>query len=507
MASGSPTLSHSPSRPTSRPASLNVSSSYFDSVSVETLVQYLLDAKRSLSSMRLVMRANELVHAARQAHEESVILSAQTQFIRRGINEQTRLLLRVRKALTRTYDSGKREFKQTIKTLDMTNSRLEDTINVLRDRAVNSAFRPPGEEKRSLLDFVDEAQVDRMREALKENIQVLQATQQSFDRDLLQFEADLRNLKAIVSSAPLPLSPSTSSSEPSLLHLLSAMIENSHTMAELLTSLTKHFDLCITAVRTTEGAPALARIKAAEATQSQEGDIVSISGVIPDQESHMPDLEPLSPEERAQMLQVLVQDSSEVEDVVLELNERLQAVEADFASLTEQTNQIKLSYHTTLDAFRTLEDIGTRLQSYMAAESEFRDRWVEEQETIQDKMSEMEELRSFYEKYAGTYDHLILEVERRKAVEDKILSIWKKAKDSVEKIIEADRKERDLFRQEVADHLPTDLWPSMDDPMPRWDIVSSTDNRSDSRDSVATPILKQSVLAGMGGRHLPTENR
>ncbi|KAI1125058.1 kinase activator [Nemania abortiva] len=497
MASTSSVSSHSAPRPTS----LDALPSYPDSVSVETLVQRLLDAKRSLSSMNLVLRANELIHAARQAHEESVVLSAQTQFLRRGINEQMRLLLRVRKGLTRTYDDGKREFKQTIKTLDLANSRLEDTMNVLRGRIVSSAFRPAGEGKRNLLDFVDEAQVHGMRETLKENIQALQTTQQSFDRDLLQFEVDLRNLKAIISSAPSPASPSASSTKPPLLQLISSMIENSHAMAELLTSLTKHFDLCVTAVRTTEGGPALARIKAAEATQSQESDDVSISGVIPDQESHMPDLEPLSPEERAQMLEVLEQDSSMVEDVVQELNEHLQAVEADFENLDEQTGQIKLSYLSTLDAFRTLEDIGTRIQSYMYAENEFRDRWVEEQETIRDKMSEMEELRTFYEKYAGTYDHLILEVERRRVVEDRISGIWKKAKDSIDKLIDADSKQRDLFRQEVADHLPTDLWPNMDDPILRWDVVPSADSRSDSPGSRGTPTLERDVIEGARRRH------
>ncbi|KAI0540846.1 autophagy-related protein 17 [Xylaria digitata] len=497
MASTSSTSSHS----ASQPASLHAPSSDIDSVPVGALVQHLLDAKRSLSSISLVLRANELVHSARQAHEESVILSAQTQFLRRGISEQMRLLLRIRKGLMRTYDDGKREFKQIIKALDVTNSRLEDTMSVLRGRGVNSAFRPPGEEKRSLLDFVDEAQVDRMREALKENIQALQATQQSFDRDLLQFEADLRNLKAIISSAPSPPSPAISSSGPPILHRLSSMIENSRVMAELLTSLTRHFDICVTAVRTTEGGPALARIKAAEATQSQEGDNVSISGVIPDQESHMPDLEPLSPEDRAQMLEVLVQDSAELEDVVQELNERLQAVEAEFSSLDEQTTQVKLGYLSTLNAFRTLEDIGTRIQSYMSAENEFRDRWVEEQETIHDKMSEMEELRTFYEKYAGTYDHLILEVERRRGVEENILGIWRKAKESVERIIDMDRRQRDLFRQEVADHLPTDLWPGMDDPILRWDVVPSADNGSDYRASGATPTLEKSVIEGAKRRH------
>ncbi|GAP87697.1 putative kinase activator [Rosellinia necatrix] len=497
MASTSSASSHSASRPTS-PDGLP---SYLDSVPVETLVKHLLNAKRSLSSMRLVLRANELVHAARQAHEESVILSAQTQFLRRGITEQMRLLLRVRKGLTRAYDDAKREFKQIIKTLDLANGRLEDTMNILRGRVVNSAFRPPDEEKRNLLDFVDEAQVDRMREALKENIQALQTTQQSFDQDLLQFESDLRNLKAIISSSPSPTSPSVSSSSPPILNLLSTMIENSHVMAELLTSLTRHFDLCVTAVRTTEGGPALARIKAAEATQSQEGDDVSISGVISDQESHMPDLKPLSPEDRAQMLEVLEQDSSEVEDVVQELNERLHSVEADFNSLDQQTAQVKLSYLSTLDAFRTLEDIGTRIQSYMSAEVEFRDRWVEEQGTIRDKMSEMEELRTFYEKYANTYDHLIIEVERRRGVEEKVLGIWRRAKDSVEKIIDGDRRARDLFRQEVADHLPTDLWPAMDDPILTWDVVPSTDKRLDNQGAPGTPILEKGTIEGAKKRH------
>ena len=279
------------------------------------------------------------------------------------------------------------------------------------------------------------------------------------------------------------------------------MVDHSHAMAELLASLTKHFDLCVTAVRTTEGGPALARIKAAEVTQSQGGDDVSISGVIPDQESLASDLGLLSPEDRAQMLEVLVQDSSEVDDVVQELNERLQAVEAEFSNLDERTSQVKLDYLTTLDAFRTLEDIGSRIQSYISAENEFRDRWVEEQETIHAKMEEMEELRVFYEKYAGTYDHLILEVERRRAVEEKILGIWKRAKESVEKLIDADSRQRDFFRQEVADHLPTDLWPGMDDPILRWEVVPSTSNRPDLRGSEGTPTIEKSAIEGARRRH------
>lgn len=58
------------------------------------------------------------------------------------------------------------------------------------------------------------------------------------------------------------------------------MVDHSSNMAQLLASLTNHFDMCVTAIRTTEGAVALARRKAAEVTQSQGLDGVSISGVI-----------------------------------------------------------------------------------------------------------------------------------------------------------------------------------------------------------------------------------
>ncbi|KAI0180786.1 autophagy-related protein 17 [Hypoxylon sp. FL1284] len=468
------------------------------SVSVETLVQHLLDAKRSLSSMHLVLRANEIVHLSRQAHEESAILTAQTQFLRQGINEQVRLLLRLRRSMNRTYDSGKREFKQVIKTLDATNGRLEDTMNILRDRIVDRAFRPSGEEKKNLLDFVDESQVDAMRDTLKENIQALQNTQKSFDGDLLRFDTDMRSLNKTMSAVPSAPSPSASSTVQPVPELLSSMIENSHAMAELLSSLTKHFDLCVTAVRTTEGGAALARIKAAEATSSQGGEDMSISGVIAEQESHMPNYDPISPEDRAQMLEVVVQDASEVDDVIRELNERLQSMEVDFIGIQEQTGRTKMAYISTLDAFQVLEDIGSRLQSYISAESEFRDRWLEEQLTIQDKMGEMEALRVFYESYCNSYDGLILEVERRKTLEEKVLGIWRKAKESVDKIIEADRKERELFRHEVSEYIPTDLWPGMDDAMPKWEIVPVRDERPDRQ--ARTPTLERSVIEAAATR-------
>ncbi|ROV92274.1 hypothetical protein VSDG_07226 [Cytospora chrysosperma] len=443
------------------------------SVAVETLVEHLLAAKRSLSSMTLVLRANDLSTHARQLHEESVILSAQTAFVKTGIDDQTKLLLRVRRNMIRTYDAGKREFKHIIKTLDSANGKLENTIDMLRNTTVDSVFRPPGETPKNLLDFVDENQVHGMRDALKGSIAELQATQTSLDGDLFRFDNDLRALSKILkptTSQSPPKSPADSTTQnqqnPPILEFLASLTEHSHTMAEHLTSLTRHFDMCVTAVRITEGGAALARRKAAEDTTS--ADPVSISGVIAEQETNVTELEP---EEKTEIVQVVMQDAPEVDEVVADLNAEMQHMELEFVQLVQQTDQIRSSYMAVTQAFQILEEIGSRLAGYIAAEAEFLERWEAEKQSIFARLEEMETLRDFYEGYGSAYDSLILEVERRRAVEEKIQGIWKKAKEQVDKLVESDWKDRETFRAEVGDYIPTDLWVGMSGPLRRWEVV------------------------------------
>lgn len=443
---------------------------------VELLVEHLLAAKRSLSSITLVLRANDLATHARQLHEDAVILSAHTIFLRQGISEQVRILYRVRKGMTRAYDSGRREFKHLLRTLDGANGRLEQTMSMLREKVVERVFRPEGEERKSLIDFVDDKAVDKLRNALKDSIAELQAAQTSFDGDLLRLDTDLRMVNKTMSSSPSPPSPSSSNAYQPIPHLLASLTTHSQAMAEHLASLTRHFDMCVTAVRTTEGGAALALRKAAEATQggSYSGDggyQVSISGVIAEQESHVAELEPMSARERAEIVSVVVQDAPEVDEVVAELNAVLHQMETDFLALKDQADQIRAAYLATITAFHVLEEVGSRLHSYVAAEAEFVQRWEDEKDVIFIRLEEMDELRHFYEGYASAYESLLLEVERRRSVEDKIQNILRKARDNVDRLIEADRKEREVFRREIGDFLPTDLWIGMNDPLRRWEFV------------------------------------
>lgn len=260
-------------------------------------------------------------------------------------------------------------------------------------------------------------------------------------------------------------------------------------MAGLLSSLTKHFDLCVTAVRTTEGGAALARRKAAEAT-TPDGPSVSISGVIAEQESHVSDLEPSSARDRDDMIRVVVDDASEVESVVREITDRLAAMEGEFAAIEAQVAGVRRAYGAGVEAFRALEDVGGKLAIYVAAEGEFLERWRAENEAIFAKLEEMEELREFYEGYATTYERLILEVDRRRAVEDRVRAIWRKAKESVDRLVEEDAVARDGFMVDVGEYLPTDLWPGMNNGMKRWEVRVVEGSEA----AESTPALERAVV-------------
>ncbi|KAF4119357.1 autophagy-related protein 17 [Geosmithia morbida] len=437
------------------------------SISIDTLVNHLLAAKRSLSSMTHVLRANEIANQARTWHEEACVLSAQTTFIHYSVIDQATILMRLRDELQATYDWGKRDFKKLVRAMDESDGSLERTMAMLRGTKVQRGLRPEDEEgQKSLIDFVDEESVHGLREAMKKSIEELQGIQQSFDGDLLRFDTDIRNLKKMLADAP---TLTQDDDEATMTDRLETVIDHSSNMAQLLASLTIHFDMCVTAIRTTEGAAAVARRKVAESTQ-QDGD-VSISGVIAEQESNLSDLEPKTAADRAEMLKVVVQDAAEVGDVVQEMADRLSAIEQESDVLHSQVGRARAAYASALDACAAMGEIGDRLPTYVAAGDDFRQRWDLEKDAVHAKLHQMAELGEFYERYARAYDSLILEVERRRGVEDRVAATWRKAQESVDKMLRADREAREAFRNDVGEYLPTDLWGDMQGPARRYRVV------------------------------------
>lgn len=254
-------------------------------------------------------------------------------------------------------------------------------------------------------------------------------------------------------------SPASASShlESPIPHLIHSLEENAAEMASLLDSLVQHFDLCVNAIKHTEGG--FAAVKKA-ATDNQLPDGVTVSGVI-EEPGNDSGLEPLSDEDRRQMLTVLSNDAAEVEDVVLELHQRLQSMEEQHDHIQEHVGKLAASYFSTIAAFTILETIGSRLPAYIASSQDFLLRWADSKAQIGEQMEELESMRVFYEGYMTSYHGLIEEVARRKAAEEKMKAILKKAVEQVRKLHDADTREREAFRKDVGDHLPSDLWPGL----------------------------------------------
>lgn len=466
---------------------------------LETLVSHLVAAKRSLSSINHVWRANEIVTTARSALEESVVVSARTGFLRRGLNNQLRLLYGVRAEVEEVSHRGRSEFESVLKELDAADARLRETLNTLRDTIVHAAFRPEGEEPKSLHDFVDERGVEELQVSLKGSIDRINAAQAQLDESNYAFDDELRHIQQaleryrVATKLASSRSPTSSSSSvnsnatlpsPAVMPaMLRSLESHAQEMADLLESLVRHFDLCVTAVKHTEGGGAAARSITGDIPNGVHvgvriGDEIEDGG---DMNSNSA-LEPMSTSEYQEMLNVLTKDAAEAEDVVLEIQEHIADMEAILENLLAQRDAILAVSNATTGIFQHLLSLAsTRLPNYIAQAHDFARVWNEEHERIRAGMNDISDLRSLYLGFLDAYDGLILEVSRRKHVRQGVEKILREARAKLDQLYEEDVNAREAFRVEQGDYLPSDIWPGVGREPMRVEFVRVSGGRLDDK--------------------------
>ncbi|PLB55908.1 APG17-domain-containing protein [Aspergillus steynii IBT 23096] len=443
-----------------------------------TLINHLVAAKRSLSSINHVWRANEIVTAARATLEESVVVSARTGFLRRGLNNQLRLLYNVRTEVEDVSLRGRSEFAGVLKSLDAADARLRKTLNLLRDTIVHASFRPGDEEPKSLHDFVEERGVEELHAALKHSIDRTSAAQgdldssnASFDEELGSIKEALGNYRAATKLASSRSSASSSSSAsnsslpslssmPSMLHSLEMHAQE---MANLLESLVRHFDLCVTAVKHTEGGGAAARsitgdmpagmhVSGRGGPNFEEGINANLNAP----------LDPLSDSEYQEMVNVLIKDAAEAEDVVMEIQYRITEMESDLDHVTAQRDTLLSIYNATTSVFTHISSLASaRLPGYIAQAHNFTRVWSEEHERIEVGLVELSDLNSLYDGFLDAYDGLILEVSRRRHVRQRVEKVLRDCRHKLDQLYEEDVNARETFRVDQGDYLPSDIWPGI----------------------------------------------
>ena len=335
-------------------------------------------------------------------------------------------------------------------------------MTTLRSTIVASAFRPPSEAPRNLLEFIDESAVTVLHDTLKSSIDASGASRATFYSTLQDLLSDCRVLEKAMKNAPAK--KRTESPIPALLGELQS---HAAEMAHLLVSLTDHYDACVSAVRHTDGGSLALRHAVSE---NRIPDGVSVSGVLPSP-SNSTALSPLSEHDRADMLNVISNDAAELPGVIADLSTRLGEMETLLPMILNHVSDLRSAYLGSTSAFKALSSLSTRLPRYLAASSVFQNEWREQKEALLAQGEELVKIREFYTDYLAGYHALVLEAARRRDEEEKMKAEMRKAMDKVERIREADRRERERFRREVGDFLPSDLWDGLRRDAPIWECV------------------------------------
>jgi len=483
--------------------------SIHEPATLDRLVVYFVAAKRSLSSTSQVSRADEIVRGARRLIEEHAVLKAKNTFVRTGVDEQVNVLHSVGTGLETVGREAQVEFQAVIRSLDVANDRLQATLASLQKTIISRELTAPRQEVdeevdesqelyrgkseeisqlKSLHDFIDEAAHTTLLDSLRSTIDSYNTAQGSLQTTRLTLEESLRALQDDLNTidhlhrqdnaayASTNLSSSNdSSSIPSIFHSLTT---HATEMASLLQSLISHHDLCITALKHTEGGSEAARA----ATSNPIPDPLTATA----EESPEASLyrnkarPPISTSERDEMVNVIVTDAAEVDDVVLEIRDHGATMESLLSSLETRAQGSRTVYKKLQSVLSQLSTLGDELPSHVAAARSFRQTWSTLRATIEAQTAELVALTGFYDSFIASYASLLREVERRRMIDAKMRKIAERTRREMQALYAEDVDMRQQFLKDVGEFLPRDIWPGLEERPVRWDVKEVVEDEVES---------------------------
>jgi len=429
-------------------------------------------------------------------------LKAKNTFVRHGVEEQVNVLHSVGTGLETVAREAQVEFQAVIRSLDVANDRLQATLASLRktiiSRELTSPHRNVDEEvdesqelyagkseevlqPKSLHDFVDEATHTGLLDSLRGTIDSYNTAQGSLQTTRLALEDSLRNLhnelksiddlqrqdNAAYTTTDLSLSDDPAS-QSSAFHSLTT---HASELASLLQSLISHYDLCITALKHTEGGSEAARAATSSTSNPASDPLTSTADESPEASLYRNKVrEAISTSERDEMIHVLVTDAAEVDDVVLEIRDRSTSMEVLLSSLQTRAQSSRTVHKKLQSVLSQLATQGNELPSHVSAARSFRQTWSELRGSIEDQTAELVSLTGFYESFIASYASLLREVERRRMIDAKMTKIAERARREMQALYAQDVDMREQFLKSVGEYLPRDIWPGLVERPARWEI-------------------------------------
>ncbi len=449
----------SPASPTSSAASrtsLDQDQVQVQSLTLEHLVNHFVAAKRSLNTQTVLWRATEIVNTARDLLEENAVVAAKNTSIRNLVEQQVDALEAVRRGVDVVESEVQTEFKQLLHDVDTSFAGLNSTLAVLRDTPIECVLQPPGTPQKHLYDFIDSATVSNLQATLRACIDRYNYAHATLDESSHVFDTCLDNLYSSIENVPMtPVTTSIPSPIPSLYHNLE---DHAKEAAQAFQSLVQHYDLCITALRHTEGGSAAATQATGDAPVHSED-----HGAAPP--------EPMSEEERRDMLNVLQKDAHEVEDVVTEIQERGSEMTFLLGQIENHIRHLRSESSALSRILEMMSQITGQAKRHIVTSRSFYASWLEDtRPSLLNGIDEWENQREFYERFDLAYAELLVEVSSRRRRHEKAKRKAEEAQKELDRLHLEDERAREQFTLAQGDFLPLDIWPGLRDPPRQYEV-------------------------------------
>lgn len=411
------------------------------------------------------------------------------------------MLQQVQRNAEATAKRGRAEFEAVVGALDEADERLRDTLGKLRGTIVETGLRP-GEEgrRRNLLDFMNEEGVEGLVGGIKEGLDGAGQGMGEFEDGNRQFEEEVDAVRrllcgerkeggsGVVGSASQGREEQGQEGSP-IPQVLHEMEDHAREMATGLESLVSHYDLCVTAIKQTDGG--------GDAALKIAGDLPE--GVDLGQDAGAGPPEPMGDHERMEMMRVLEEDAGQVEDVVVEIRDHIAEMERLHSRVETYTDQLASEHANTTAAFRMLEGLGEKLPGRITRAQIFLMRWDEDKAAIDERLDELEDLIEVYGGFLRAYDNLLIEIGRRKDQELEVEQVIQEARTRLEKLYDNELEEREIFKKEHGEFLPVDIWPGLKDRPLRYSI-SSVDDQASRVPDISKSVIYRAIQRVHGKR-------
>ena len=198
-------------------------------------------------------------------------------------------------------------------------------------------------------------------------------------------------------------------------------------------------------------------------------------------------------------MRVLEEDSGQVEDVVMEIRDRIAEMESLHSRVEMHTDHLASEHANATAAFRMLEDLSQKLPGHITRTHIFLLCWDDEKANIEERLEELDGLTELYGGFLRAYDNLLIEIGRRKVREVQVDQVVQEARARLDKLYEDEVEAREIFKKQQGEFLPVDIWPGLRDRPLRYSI-STVDDQASRVPDISKSVLYRAIQRVHGDR-------